>query len=67
MTFNLLQSNYSNSFGQYLNQSQQLDINTNNITVTAASITSTAKSDFFRISRKKSCFSIGSATKVHYG
>jgi len=36
MTFNLLQSNYSNSFGQYLNQSQQLDINTNNITATAA-------------------------------
>ena len=36
MTFNLLQSNYSNSFGQYLNQSQQLDINTNNITATTA-------------------------------
>ena len=36
ITFIVLQSNYSNSFGQYLNQSQQLDINTNNITATAA-------------------------------
>ena len=34
MTFNLLQSNYSNSFGQYRNQSQQQDTNTNNITAT---------------------------------
>ena len=36
MTFILLQSNYSNSFGQYRNQSQQQDTNTNNITATTA-------------------------------
>ena len=36
MTFILLQSNYSNSFGQYRNQSQQQDTNTNNITTTAS-------------------------------
>jgi len=36
MTFILLQSNYSNSFGQYRNQSQQQDTNTNNIAATAA-------------------------------
>jgi uncharacterized membrane protein affecting hemolysin expression len=36
MTFILLQSSYSISFGQYRNQSQQQDTNTNNITTTAA-------------------------------
>jgi hypothetical protein len=36
MTFILLQSNYSISFGQYRNQSQQQDTNTINITTTAA-------------------------------